>query len=254
MTHACAAGVECDEHKMKALCVNVQALHTAAAALHRAQQIGPHPNDPDHAYGYIGGAANPARGVSLRTIDPHHYDIVNVASGAVIEQIEESKAFWEIYDGAVYMFQGRPFLCRKVDISARRAEVAPADVRYYTTTIDYCDIHVVGGRVAYTQPLLRQCPATSAICNEAAVTLRFVGFVRIWRGSGTTFDAVRLFLPDVQFTTQAAYVRCDHHLPFSRGSATTHTAFVTIVVAVCVLRLRWLLQRSGCRPLLLHKV
>jgi hypothetical protein len=75
----------------------------------------------------------------------------------------------QVYDGAVYMFQGRPFLCRRVDTATRVAEVAPADVRYYTTTVDFQDIHVIGGNVAYTQPLLQQYPATSACCNEAVV-------------------------------------------------------------------------------------
>jgi Domain of unknown function (DUF1998) len=58
-------------------------------------------------------------------------------------------------------------------------------------------------------------PDTSEFSNKKhndflcpQVTLRFLGFVRIWRGSGIAFDHVRLFLPDVQFATQAAYVRC----------------------------------------------
>ena len=88
----------------------------------RAQQLGPTPNDMA-AFGYIGGAGNPPQGVSLRTIDPDHISIVNVATGAVIEEIEASKAFFEVYDGAVYMFQGRPFLCRRVDLARNIAEV-----------------------------------------------------------------------------------------------------------------------------------
>ena len=157
-------------------------------------------------------------------------------AGEVIETIEESKAFWEVYDGAVYMFQGRPFLCRRLDLGSRVAEVAPADVRYYTTTIDYQDVHVLGGTVAYPPASVghvgtgdaaaagtghahapvaagAQSEATvrlptSAASGDAVVTLRFMGFMRIWRGSGIAFDAVRLFLPDVQFATEAAFVRC----------------------------------------------
>ena len=30
---------------------------------------------------------------------------VQAAGGEILEEIEESKAFWEVYDGAVYMFQ-----------------------------------------------------------------------------------------------------------------------------------------------------
>lgn len=44
--------------------------------------------------------------------------------------------------------------------------------------------------------------ATSAQCTECEVTTRWMGFVRIWQGSGEAFDMVDLFLPDVQITTQ----------------------------------------------------
>ena len=47
----------------------------------------------------------PASVISLRAIDPERYAIVNEEDGDVIEEIEESKAFYEVYDGAVYMFQ-----------------------------------------------------------------------------------------------------------------------------------------------------
>jgi hypothetical protein len=46
--------------------------------------------------------------VSLRAIDPERFAIVNEAAGGeVMEEIEASKAFYEVYDGAVYMFQVR---------------------------------------------------------------------------------------------------------------------------------------------------
>lgn len=45
---------------------------------------------------------------SLRAIDPERFAIVNeAAGGTVLEEIEESKAFFEVYDGAVYMYQVR---------------------------------------------------------------------------------------------------------------------------------------------------
>lgn len=55
---------------------------------------------------YIGPSDIPAASISLRAIDPERYSIINEAEhGEVIEEIEESKAFYEVYDGAVYMFQ-----------------------------------------------------------------------------------------------------------------------------------------------------
>ena len=34
------------------------------------------------------------------------------------------------------------------------------------------------------------------------MTVRWLGFHRIWQGSGEVFDSIDLFLPDVQFGTQ----------------------------------------------------
>lgn len=52
------------------------------------------------------------------------------------------------------------------------------------------------------QTVARQHPATSAVAAPCEVTCRWLGFHRIWHGSGEVFDTVDLFLPDVQFTTQ----------------------------------------------------
>ena len=77
-----------------------------------------HPHMPPcvNALLYTGTRDNPAAGFSLRAIDPERYQIVNeAADGAVIEEIEESKAFFEVYDGAVYLYQARQcaVLCQR---------------------------------------------------------------------------------------------------------------------------------------------
>lgn len=61
---------------------------------------------------YVGAHDSPAAHISLRAIDPERFRIVNeAAAGEVLEEIEESKAFWEVYDGAVYLFQVRRGVC-----------------------------------------------------------------------------------------------------------------------------------------------
>ena len=187
---------------------------------------------------YVGNKDNPARHINLRAIDPERYTIVNEAAGGeVLEEIEESKAFFEVYDGAVYLYQvrsrfvsshssslsgsvagknaedtqsvccgakqvagqapaasgleclscsaargeatnhahqlsgflrihgpsftaqGRTYLCKKLDLSSKVAVVRPADLKYYTKTRDFCDVHVIGGRTAYAKHTVRLPPA-----------------------------------------------------------------------------------------------
>ena len=57
---------------------------------------------------------------------------------------------------------------------------------------------------------------TAARCDECEVTTRWLGFYRVWQGSGEVFDTVDLFLPDVQFNTQ---VTCPSAYPHAGGHA-----------------------------------
>ncbi|KAK2075786.1 hypothetical protein QBZ16_001527 [Prototheca wickerhamii] len=192
---------------------------------------------------YAGRAPHPASKISLRAIDPDRFAILDEArGGAVLEEIEQSKAFYEVYDGAVYMHQGRTYICKKLDLDGRVAIVRPADLKYYTALSDFTTVHVVGGRPAFgrdgcldnddvdgtqgaslinddahtlssspiTAPAPNASPAplrVAATFAGATVSVRFLGFTRIWRGSGIAFDKVALFLPDVEYETETAYVR-----------------------------------------------
>eukprot|EP00873_Tetraselmis_striata_P034434 jgi/Tetstr1/454698/TSEL_041584.t1 len=71
---------------------------------------------------YVGKPELYAAEVNLRTIDPNRFTIVNEADGgAVMEEVEENKAFWQVYPGAVYYHQGRSYLCKSLDLSRRVA-------------------------------------------------------------------------------------------------------------------------------------
>lgn len=82
-------------------------LQAALQQLKSAALLGRHPRDPPHseALHYTGRAQNPAADVSLRTIDPERFVIWNAADASVLEEIEANMAFYEIYDGAIYMYQ-----------------------------------------------------------------------------------------------------------------------------------------------------
>lgn len=88
--------------------------------------------------------------MSLRAIDPEHFSVVDVGNDCrVLEEIQESQAFFHVYDGAVYLFQGQTYLCTRLDLTKKTAFVRSADLQYYTQLRDFTDVHVVGGSVAY---------------------------------------------------------------------------------------------------------
>ena len=53
----------------------------------------------------------------------------------------------KVYEGAVYMNQGKTYLVKELNLSSMIAVCQRADVKYYTKTRDYTDIDVVGGEL-----------------------------------------------------------------------------------------------------------
>lgn len=51
----------------------------------------------------------------------------------------------QVYEGAVYMHQGHTYLVKELNLSSKIALCQKADLKYFTKTRDYTDIHVSGG-------------------------------------------------------------------------------------------------------------
>lgn len=53
--------------------------------------------------------------------------------------------------------KGRSYLCKRLDLERRLALVCPANLKYYTKTVDYRDVCVVGSHGAAFKPPVRCC-------------------------------------------------------------------------------------------------
>ncbi|CAI5484946.1 unnamed protein product [Closterium sp. Yama58-4] len=202
--------------------------------------LGRSPENPevDRGWRYIGAGKRPALFVPVRAIDPNMYAVVEARIGRVLEEIEESKAFFVLYEGAVYLQQGRTFLVTSLDLDKREARCVRADVRYYTKTIDMVTVTIKGGTLAFPYPHMPSAKPASAsadmtsahtVLKEAMtsaahasapsepmtkvhmaaggvmtsaqmapceVTTRWIGYRKMWRGSGEPFETVEMTLPD----------------------------------------------------------
>jgi DEAD/DEAH box helicase domain-containing protein len=77
---------------------------------------------------------NPARHVSIRNIEDENYAIVDTTSGkyAVLEEIEWSRAVFEVFEGSVFMHQGQTFLVREINHDARIAKLEKVNIDWTT--------------------------------------------------------------------------------------------------------------------------
>ncbi|KAL2462078.1 ATP-dependent helicase [Abeliophyllum distichum] len=159
-------------------------------------------------WSYIGHEKCPSSAVSIRAIETVRYKVIDKIRNEVLEEIEESKAFFQVYEGAVYMNQGKTYLVKHLDLSSKIAWCHEADLKYYTKTRDYTDIHVIGGHIAYPVRITDdRFPRTTAQAHNCKVKTTWFGFRRIWRRSNQVFDTVELSLPDYSYESQAVWIR-----------------------------------------------
>ncbi|XP_040382287.1 uncharacterized ATP-dependent helicase YprA-like isoform X2 [Oryza brachyantha] len=163
-------------------------------------------------WSYIGPEKRPSQTVSIRAIEHDKYRVIDKLNNRLLEEIEESKAFFQVYEGAVYMHQGVNYLVEELDLSSRTAFCRKADLKYYTKTRDYTDVSVLGGEFAHL-PLI-MCNTnrvkTTAQANDCKVTTKWFGFYRIWKSNNKISDCIGLHLPPFSFSSQAVWVRIPH--------------------------------------------
>eukprot|EP00258_Populus_trichocarpa_P021524 XP_024437543.1 uncharacterized ATP-dependent helicase YprA isoform X3 [Populus trichocarpa] len=158
-------------------------------------------------WSYIGHEKMPSRGISIRAIESTRYRVIDMQRNEVLEEIEESKAFFQIYEGAVYMHQGKTYMVKKLDISEKIALCYEANLHYYTKTRDYTDIDVLGGDIAYPPRAFKnQSSRTAAQALSCKVTTTWFGFYCIKRGSNKVLDTFDLSLPKYSYESQAVWI------------------------------------------------
>jgi DEAD/DEAH box helicase domain-containing protein len=145
---------------------------------------------------YSGPGRRPSQSVSIRAIEQDKFTVKDATSGRVMEEIEESKAFFQVHQGAVYMHQGVSYLVERLDLSSKTAYCRMAELSYHTKTEDLTDIAVALGDAA---------AAAAVHANECTVTTRWAGYRRIYKPMNQVSDVIPLHLPSYSFDTQAVW-------------------------------------------------
>ncbi|CEH16466.1 atp-dependent rna helicase [Ceraceosorus bombacis] len=90
----------------------------------------------------------PAREIAIRGARQETYVYVDDTPGRtggarVMEEVETDRAIFEAFEGAVFMHQGRSFLCREISHDTRVARMVQANVNYHTRPRDHTDTDAV---------------------------------------------------------------------------------------------------------------
>lgn len=89
----------------------------------------------------------PQKHVAIRGAEEVKYIVVDVTkvqeggqSAKILEELELSRALFEVYEGGVFMHQGLAFIVKEVSHDAGMAQVLRADVNWITSPRDFTDI------------------------------------------------------------------------------------------------------------------
>ncbi|EOD05964.1 hypothetical protein EMIHUDRAFT_453577 [Emiliania huxleyi CCMP1516] len=213
----------------------------ALKALAAAERVIPIAENPGswRAHPLVEG---PAQGVNIRAIEPDLVRVVHrfrrrrsqpriaeaIAGGGggaeaageeegeeTIDEVERWRVYYEYFEGAVFLNQGRKFVVTSLDLGAGVALVAPTDVRYYTAACDSTSILVQQRLPLPAAPLAAKpdgaAAGTSAggceaLFGRVRVRLAVRAYLKIWQTTGEAFEEVPLALPPKEYDTRACWI------------------------------------------------
>ncbi|KAJ2916877.1 hypothetical protein MD484_g3585, partial [Candolleomyces efflorescens] len=133
----------------------------------------------------------PSRHVSIRGAQEEKYLVVEISqsSGNLknIEEVEVSRAMFEIYEQGVFLHQGMTFIVKEVDHDTKVAKVARADVNYITSPRDFTDVNAIRTH------RIRRAKTSLAYYGKVHVYCKVFGFFKI--SNKVILDAVEVDTP-----------------------------------------------------------
>ena len=141
----------------------------------------------------------PAESVNIRSTSSSSYGVVEQESGALLEQVEEGSAFFQLHPGAVYLHYGEQYLVNRLDLATKTAYVSIQEVPYYTQCRDITDIQVL--RILQE----RHAGAVNVFLGEVEVSTQVVSYERKNHFSDDSLGEEILDLPTQRFPTVALW-------------------------------------------------
>ena len=150
--------------------------------------------------GYVwDGRDYPAGRFGLRSAEREAFTIVDADTGGVLGLVDRSRAYSTVHDGAVYLHLGEQYLVRSLDLEARAALVARADLDWYTQAKKETT-------TAIEEPLRTEhILGVELNFGRVSVTEQVVAYQRKSVSGGETIETIPLVLPETTFETEAIW-------------------------------------------------
>jgi DEAD/DEAH box helicase domain-containing protein len=136
----------------------------------------------------------PSKTVAIRDVEDTHFAIVDTTGGrnVVLEELEASRAFFTIYEGGIFLHQGRTYLVKEMSTERMIAKVEYVKVDWTTQQRDYTDIDPVETEA------IRRIPHSLSRAFFGSIKIKQVvfGFFKVDKRS-RILDAVQVDNPPI---------------------------------------------------------
>ncbi len=149
---------------------------------------------------YWAGRGSPAAGMSIRSAGGESFSIVDGTTGALIGDVDESRAYRTVHTGAVYLHQGQTWRITDLDLGGRTAVAEPYRGDEYTQPRSDTDITVLQVRDAVDWGRCRMHLGRVQVDNQVLAYERR----RIF--TDESLGVVDLDLPRLHLVTQALWL------------------------------------------------
>ncbi|KLJ05396.1 DEAD/DEAH box helicase domain-containing protein [Blastomyces silverae] len=147
---------------------------------------------------------HPSKCVAIRDTEDNHYAIIDTTNNrnAVIEEMEESRVFFSIYEGGIFFHQGNPYMVKELNTDRRFARVVRVHVDWTTQQRDFTDIDPVE-----TEAIRRISASANTKAFFGAIKIRTIvyGYFKLDK-KGRILDAVALDNPPIEIMSKGMWL------------------------------------------------
>lgn len=146
----------------------------------------------------------PSRQVGIRDTEDGHFAIIDITHNrnTVLEELEPSRANFTVYEGAIFMHQGRTFLVRELNPEKRFAKVILAqNIEWSTRQRDYTDTDPIETEITRRIP---DSPS-KVFYGSVRITRIVYGFFKIDKRNNI-MDAVDVDNPPIVIFTKGMWI------------------------------------------------
>ncbi|CRG86792.1 hypothetical protein PISL3812_03804 [Talaromyces islandicus] len=146
----------------------------------------------------------PSQFVSIRDMEDSAFAVIDTTHNRniVLEEVEESRAFFTIYEGGIFMHQGLTYVVRELNTEKRIARVVEVQVDWNTQQRDFTDIDPVE-----TEAIRHINGSSTSRAFFGAIQIHAVvyGFFKIDK-RGRVLDAVQVDNPPIDTFTKGMWL------------------------------------------------